>query len=144
MMNVNVNGSVPTIGQLWLEKRYQFLRIKRLLGTPENVIDLEILGRKFNQLGNGNRLRSLWIRIMIVAVLHGDSGWYDPGSFSDERIAMAHLPRFARQQIRAADPDLQIFGSFIHAAEIAPILTGQPFSRHEVGVLHRYRLRKRT
>src|SRR5437773_1579558 len=89
---------------LRLEKRHQFLGIKRLLGTPKNVIHLEILRRKFDQLGNGDRVRSLWIGILIVALLHGDSGWYDPGSCPDERIAMAHLPRFAWQQVRAADP----------------------------------------
>ena len=109
-----------------LKERNQFLGIIRLLDPPENVIDLEILRCKSNQLRNGNRLRGLWILILIVAFLHGYSDGYTPGRFSDERIVMAHLSRLVRQQIRTADSNLQISGSFIHGAEIAPVLIGEP------------------
>jgi hypothetical protein len=43
--HVMVGPSSP----LRLKKRYQVLGIKRLLGTPEDVIDLEILRGKSDQ-----------------------------------------------------------------------------------------------
>ena len=58
---------------LGAQERYQFLRIKRLLITPEDVIHFEILGGKSDQLGNGDSLPRLWILVCIVALLHGDS-----------------------------------------------------------------------
>ena len=47
------------------------------------------------------------------------------------------------EQVRRPEPDANLLSQSVNAAQIAFIFPGQPFVRHEVGVLQRCRSRKR-
>src|SRR5262245_24192582 len=125
-----------------LEKRYHLLGVEWLLSTPEDVVDLQILSRKFEQLGNRYALPGLGVFMLIVPILNRNSGGNYSRRFSDQGIGMIQLPTAIRQQVRASHADLQLFRSLVDRPQITFIASWKPFAGHEVGVLYHDRLRE--
>ena len=71
--------SSPSLVIYALEKRYHLLGVVWLLSSPEDVIDLEIFRRKFDELGNINTLSSCWVYVLEVAILNRNPGGNDSG-----------------------------------------------------------------
>ncbi len=65
---------IPRQRSLVAKERYHFLRVIRLLRTPEDVIDFEVLSRKADEFGDGHLPARFRITMLVVAVLHGDTG----------------------------------------------------------------------
>src|SRR5262245_42848052 len=100
-----------------LNERDQLLRIVRLLGAPEEVIDFEVLCRKPEEFWNRNLPVRLWISILIIAVLHSDPNRNATRISLNERVTILHLTRFVRQEVRTAKPNLQLFRHLINSFE---------------------------
>jgi len=62
-----------------LEKRYHFVRVERLLSAPEDVVNVQILRRKFDHFGDGHTLSCVGVHIFIITILHRDAARHNSG-----------------------------------------------------------------
>ena len=62
------------------EKRDQVLGVVRLLGAPEDIVDLQVLCRELDQFGNRYALSGFRIHILVVAILDRNANGNDPAA----------------------------------------------------------------